>query len=149
MTTIGQFPIFISAPPSLCSLRHRGCHSDREWRADPWCLAHRPDCGKHRAPHLRVLSPLVPGTGFSVPVNTALAEEVVNHNQELNFSPIFCNNRSILWSIMALQWIWGGVTMRTIIMPPPGCEIIKRRWELCFASRKWDFSRTFSHSSWQ
>ena len=91
---------------------------------------------------------LGPRTGFSVPVNTALPEEVVNHN-ELNFSPIFCNNRSILWSRMALQWIWGRVTMSAIIMRPPGCEIIIRRWDLCFASRKWDFSRTFSHSSWQ
>ena len=113
MTTIGQFPIFISAPLSLQSppLRHRGCHSDREWRADPGA---GPPTGLTVGNTGPAPESLGPRSGFSVPVNTALAEEVVNRN-ELNFSPIFCNNRSILWSRMALQWIWEGVTMSAII----------------------------------
>ena len=99
-------PLSLQSPPPGLSL----------WPGvESWSLVPGPPAWLWETPGPAPESPLVPGTGFSVPVNTALAEEVVNHNQELNFSPIFCNNRSILWSIMALQWIRGGVTMRKII----------------------------------
>ena len=68
--------------------------------------------------------------GFSVWVNTALAEEVVNHTQRwLNFSLIFCNNRRILRRIIS-----DSVIMRRSDNEDnhndKSCEMIKRRWAM-------------------
>ena len=116
VTLTGSGELIPAQPTGLPVGKHRARTWAEERRGIPWSLV----CS---------LRP-----GFSVRVNTALAEEVVNHTA-LSFSPIFCNNWSILWRIMrimAVQWIWEGVTMSTInnYNDTTGCEIIKRRWAM-------------------